>query len=70
MKRKRRSHAERQRRYCARQANGDCVVKGAWTQAETAKLHRLGYLDGHAIEDRTAIEAALHLMLASIHEDV
>jgi hypothetical protein len=38
------SPAARQRRYRKRQRNGDIMVTRAFTQAETAKLCRRGYL--------------------------
>ena len=36
------------------------------SEAETAKLNRLGCLDLDKLEDRAAIADALHLVLASI----
>ena len=60
--------AARQRRYKARQRQGDVVVTFTLSPDETAKLHRIGCLDLDKLEDRHALGAAIHLMLAHILE--
>jgi hypothetical protein len=52
------------RRYRQRQAAGDVVVTRGFTQAETAKLCRLGYLFEHELEDRAAIAEAIAAVIA------
>jgi hypothetical protein len=60
------SSAARQRRYKARQRQGDVVVTVTLTSDETAVLHRVGCLDLDKLEDRAAIANAIHLVLANI----
>jgi hypothetical protein len=60
--------AVRQRRFKARQRQGDVVVTVALTPDETAMLHRIGCLDLDKLEDRAAIANAIHLALAYILE--
>jgi hypothetical protein len=62
------SHAVRQRRYKARQRQGDVVVTVTLSPDETATLNRVGCLDLDKLEDRSAIASALHLVLAHILE--
>jgi hypothetical protein len=62
------SHRERQRRYRARQRNGEVAVTVFLTQDETGLLQRLGCLDVDRLEDRSALATALHLLLASVRE--
>jgi hypothetical protein len=64
-----RSHAIRQRRYRRRQRCGDVTALVTFSQAETAKLNRLGCLALARLEDRDAVADAIHLLLASIRED-
>jgi hypothetical protein len=63
------SAAARQRRYKARQRQGEVVVTVALSPDETATLHRVGCLDLDRLEDRAAIADALHLVLAHILEN-
>jgi hypothetical protein len=61
-------HRERMRRYRQRQAAGDLVVTRRFTPAETAKLHRLGYLRECELEDRAAICEAVTALIADVVE--
>jgi hypothetical protein len=61
--------AARQRRYRHRQRCGDVTALVTFSQAETAKLNRLGCLTLARLEDRAAVADAVHLLLASIQED-
>jgi hypothetical protein len=60
--------AARQRRYKARQRQGEVVITVTLSPDETATLHRVGCLDLDKLEDRAAIAEALHLVLANILE--
>jgi hypothetical protein len=63
------SHARRQRRYRARQRRGERVVVTSFSVDEVAKLQALGTIDADKVEDAGAIATAIHLLIASIHED-
>src|SRR2546430_1787504 len=52
------SHASRQRRYKARQRQGDVVITVTLSPDETATLNRVGCLDLDKLEDRAAIADA------------
>jgi hypothetical protein len=57
------------RRLREREAAGVQVVTTGFTQAETAKLARLGYLREGQLEDRKRIVAALHALIADINPE-
>lgn len=56
--------AVRQRRFKARQRNGEIVVTITLSPAETDTLYQIGCLDIDKLENRRAIVEALHLALA------
>jgi hypothetical protein len=58
--------ADRIRRYRQRQAAGRLSVTTDVTPDEVDKLYRLRYLTACELEDRRAIAAALHSLLANI----
>jgi hypothetical protein len=58
--------SRRQARYRWRQAAGRIVVTLELGPEETAKLHRLHYLQEFQLEDRRAIAGALRALLANI----
>jgi hypothetical protein len=60
------SHAARQRRYRRRQRCGDVVLTLTLSPCEIDRLHRQGSLDLDALEDRSAIADAIHLLIGSI----
>ena len=60
------SHAARQRRYRKRQRNGRLMVTVELAPEEVDTLHRLGCVDLDRLEDRAALAAAVHLLLANI----
>jgi hypothetical protein len=64
-----RTHAARQRRYRRRQQTREVVLTLTLSEAEVAKLHLLQCLDLDKLENRGAITEAIHLLLATIHED-
>ena len=56
--------AVRQRRFKARQRQGEVVISITLSPAETDVLYRIGCLDLDKLEDRAAIVEALHLALS------
>lgn len=58
--------AARQRRYRQRQRDGEIMVTIGLSEAETDKLVRLRCIDADKLENRTALIAAVHLLLAHI----
>jgi hypothetical protein len=58
--------ALRARRARRRQKRGELLVTVALTADETAKLHKLGYLELDQLEDRAAIAAAVRALLGNI----
>ena len=62
-------HAARMRRHRRRQAAGLISVTSDFTPEETSRLCSLGYLSECELEDRAAIAAAVHALLANIVTD-